>query len=539
MGVSHACSCVLQEKSDTAPKTLVIQSSSPSTEECPKNIESWDFNVLELDEQAAQKAAAWLLLHKRGSCSAPEAEKQQLFSQEVCSGYLPNPYHNVLHAVDVMHAVWRCGELMPWGQVYQSHEQYALIVAALSHDIGHFGLTNVFLVDMRDELALCYNDKSPLENMHCSKLFLILSAERTNVLSHLAPQDLKDVRKMIIEAILHTDPVNHGAMVNDLTALLTSNEEVIAAQPLDQLSKEVAELFSANQNKILIARTMLHGADLSNPAKPWNVTFAWAQAVVSEFFAQGDQEKALGLPVGMLNDRTTVSLPNSQLGFIQFMVAPFVAAYVKIFRNWQELASMLSFNVGEWGRLHFEESGKDESGRVNAVRECLRLESALELKDADPKAIEDANPQEQGQIVDGSDAKEGMAFEEVNQNPPNNQAVAKIKTVEKRHAVVREVRRWRQTQDKNSFEKGQHRELVLLYVLSDGEVIATDGKDLIMKFSGYNSHFKTPEPTPREEDPDGANVVTVAVAADNMRSQLDRENFDHLLSKLLEKKLQY
>jgi hypothetical protein len=45
-------------------------------------------------------------------------------------------------------------------------------------------------------------------------------------------------------------------------------------------------------------------------------------AVTEEFFAQGDQEAALGLPISPLMDRNNSSLPLSQINFIEFIVAP-------------------------------------------------------------------------------------------------------------------------------------------------------------------------------------------------------------------------
>ena len=55
-------------------------------------------------------------------------------------------------------------------------EQFSLLIAALAHDVAHPGVNNPFLVDTGHELALRYNDKSPLENMHCSRLFSIAAA---------------------------------------------------------------------------------------------------------------------------------------------------------------------------------------------------------------------------------------------------------------------------------------------------------------------------------------------------------------------------
>ena len=43
------------------------------------------------------------------------------------------------------------------------------------------GWTNQFLVEIADEVALNYNDQSPLENMHCAKFFDILRDPKSNV----------------------------------------------------------------------------------------------------------------------------------------------------------------------------------------------------------------------------------------------------------------------------------------------------------------------------------------------------------------------
>lgn len=48
----------------------------------------------------------------------------------------------------------------------------------------------------------------------------------------------------------------------------------------------------------------------------------WANRVLEEFFMQGDQERAQGLPVSPLMDRSTTSLAISQINFIEFVVAP-------------------------------------------------------------------------------------------------------------------------------------------------------------------------------------------------------------------------
>ena len=44
--------------------------------------------------------------------------------------------------------------------------------------------------------------------------------------------------------------------------------------------------------------------------------------MLEEFFQQGDMERAQGLPLSPLMDRTTTALAPSQINFIEFVVAP-------------------------------------------------------------------------------------------------------------------------------------------------------------------------------------------------------------------------
>ena len=67
---------------------------------------------------------------------------------------------------------------------------------------------------------------------------------------------------------------------------------------------------------------LLHCADISGPSKPWDTHERWTQSLMQEFFAQGDQEKALGYPVSPLCDRLTTNIPESQVGFISYITKP-------------------------------------------------------------------------------------------------------------------------------------------------------------------------------------------------------------------------
>lgn len=74
------------------------------------------------------------------------------------------------------------------------------------------------------------------------------------------------------------------------------------------------------------------------------------------FFDQGDEEKLLGIPVGMLNDRDKINRPGSQHGFINFLVAPLVSTTVKLFPVLHPLYSQMASNLDQWKVLWIEDA---------------------------------------------------------------------------------------------------------------------------------------------------------------------------------------
>eukprot|EP00927_Polykrikos_kofoidii_P059723 TRINITY_DN54860_c0_g1_i1.p1 TRINITY_DN54860_c0_g1~~TRINITY_DN54860_c0_g1_i1.p1 ORF type:complete len:1168 (-),score=211.09 TRINITY_DN54860_c0_g1_i1:263-3583(-) len=325
-------------------------------------LNSWDFNVLELPTLKLEQTAAWLLMNNPGSCAYSEhnVDMQRLrrFVGVIANGYITtNFYHNFMHAVDVAHTVFRYMTLCGAEQIFSMIEEFAVLVASISHDVGHIGLNNGFLVEVQHDLAIRYNDRSPLENLHCCKLFEILAQPTVNVFSNATAVDFCDVRKLIIEVILHTDITLHPAMVKELELLYELNSRVFESSTAGGVrSEHEVEILTKPENKRLAAKLVLHSADTSNPKKQWHIAKAWAWRVLDEYAEQGDEEKKLGIPVQMLNDREKVDRPSSQIGFIEFIVAPLAAAELKIFPGWHETRELLEQNLLRWQDLWIEES---------------------------------------------------------------------------------------------------------------------------------------------------------------------------------------
>jgi len=106
-------------------------------------------------------------------------------------------------------------------------------------------------------------------------------------------------RKYMVRMILGTDNKNHGEHIKSI-----QRDEVKAG-------KDTVEVLSL----------MIHGCDVSNPSKPWEVCRQWTDLIMDEFYAQGDKEKALGMKTFF--DRDVIVLPSFQLGFINGLVLPY------------------------------------------------------------------------------------------------------------------------------------------------------------------------------------------------------------------------
>ena len=44
-------------------------------------------------------------------------------------------------------------------------------------------------------------------------------------------------------------------------------------------------------NRLVLIKSFLHAADISNQCKSWDVCKVWSDAILEEFFNQGDLEK--------------------------------------------------------------------------------------------------------------------------------------------------------------------------------------------------------------------------------------------------------
>uniref|UniRef100_A0ABM5F915 Phosphodiesterase n=1 Tax=Pogona vitticeps TaxID=103695 RepID=A0ABM5F915_9SAUR len=276
-----------------------------------KDVDKWGFNTFTLNEASQGHSLKFMMCELFSKYDLLTLFKIPIpclisFASALEVGYnkYQNPYHNAIHASDVtqtVHSILLHTGIMHW---FTDLEILAIIFSTLIHDYEHTGTTNHFHVETRSETALLYNDRSVLENHHVSAAYHLLENEDMNILSNLTTDEWRELRRLVIEMVLATDMSHHFQQMSSIKHILERHQQ----------------LERAHKDKIM--SMVVHAADVSHPAKPWTLHQRWAEALMEEFFQQGDKEAELGLPVSSLCDRKTTNIAASQIGFIDVIVKP-------------------------------------------------------------------------------------------------------------------------------------------------------------------------------------------------------------------------
>ncbi|KAL2093954.1 hypothetical protein ACEWY4_011266 [Coilia grayii] len=352
-----------EDKPILAPEPFVMEDLEPLM--C--QINNWNFPIFSLVERTEGKCGrilsqvAYKLFEDTGLFEIFRIPVQEFMNyfHALESGYRDIPYHNRIHATDVLHAVWylttqpvpglpslihdhssasdsdsdsgiahsHMGYLL--SKTYPASEEgygclsglipalelMALYVAAAMHDYDHPGRTNAFLVATSAPQAVLYNDRSVLENHHAAAAWnLFMSHPEYNFLGHLGHVEFKRFRFLVIEAILATDLKKHFDFLAEFNA---------------KVAHDVGSgvNWSNENDRLLVCQMCIKLADINGPLKSKDLHLQWTQGIVNEFYEQGDEESSLGLPISPYMDRSAPQLAKLQESFITHIVGPLCNSY--------------------------------------------------------------------------------------------------------------------------------------------------------------------------------------------------------------------
>ncbi|KAI5304969.1 3',5'-cyclic-nucleotide phosphodiesterase [Ascosphaera pollenicola] len=265
-------------------------------------------------------------------------------------------YHNFRHAVDVLQSTFyfllASGMLprFPDGMVQEPvnplasilgpFEVLTLIISAIGHDVGHPGVNNAFLINLRSPLAQLYNDKSVLEAFHC--------AAYSQILRRYWPAAFKDdsMRKLMICSILATDMGIHG----DFMAKLHQLKQKYTTEDVQSWSPKDLE-----ENQRSLCGLIIKSADISNVARQWNIAEKWTDILQQEFYNQGIMEKEVGMKTALFGGPpelgNMVELAKGQIGFMEFFALPLFQGIGELLPGFIPPANEISKNLAVWRQI--------------------------------------------------------------------------------------------------------------------------------------------------------------------------------------------
>uniref|UniRef100_A0A8C8VHX9 Phosphodiesterase n=1 Tax=Pelusios castaneus TaxID=367368 RepID=A0A8C8VHX9_9SAUR len=325
-----------------------------------EKMNNWNFQIFDVVQQMGDQSGrilsqvTYTLFQDTGLFEIFKIPTQEFLNyfHALENGYRDIPYHNRVHATDVLHAVWYLttrpipgfqqihsdrimesdvgNEIVPGRVSYISSkscsivddnygcmasnipalELMALYVAAAMHDYDHPGRTNAFLVATNAPQAVLYNDRSVLENHHAASAWnLFLSQPEYNFLPNLDHVEFKRFRFLVIEAILATDLKKHF----DFLAEFNAKANDINSHGIE---------WNNENDRLLVCQICIKLADINGPAKIRDLHLKWTEGIVNEFYEQGDEEASLGLPISPFMDRSSPQLAKLQESFITHIVGP-------------------------------------------------------------------------------------------------------------------------------------------------------------------------------------------------------------------------
>ena len=282
----------------------------PLPKRVPLNVADWDFDTVRKTEnitggplyQVGVNVAAEV-----GFCGAlVDADTWGHYLLAIQAGYCDVPYHNATHAADITHALYSLLKQTGLYDRLTPLERFAAIAAAAAHDFQHPGRNNGFLAAIHDPVAMRTNDRSVLEAHHVAAAFDVIAFPGADVTAKLSDADAKRFRDVFVSLILGTDMAQHGGHLAEFNRRCDT-------KPYD---------LDSPTDRLEVLRTLLHVADISNPAKDVNISVQWAERVTAEFHAQGREEIKRGLPISMGCDPSVTNIAPSQIGFYDFVVLP-------------------------------------------------------------------------------------------------------------------------------------------------------------------------------------------------------------------------
>uniref|UniRef100_A0ABI7YH70 Phosphodiesterase n=1 Tax=Felis catus TaxID=9685 RepID=A0ABI7YH70_FELCA len=284
---------IFLDKPVLAPEPLVMDNLDSIMEQ----LNTWNFPIFDLVEKIGRKCGrilsqvSYRLFEDMGLFEAfkiPVREFMNYFhALEI--GYREIPYHNRIHATDVLHAVWylTTQPIPGHSTVINDHGSASDSDSDSGFTHGHMGYVFSKMYNVPDDKYGCLSGNIPA----------------------------LELMALYVAAAMHD--YDHPGRTNAF----------LVATSAPQVNDDVGIDWTNENDRLLVCQMCIKLADINGPAKCKELHLQWTEGIVNEFYEQGDEEASLGLPISPFMDRSAPQLANLQESFISHIVGPLCNSY--------------------------------------------------------------------------------------------------------------------------------------------------------------------------------------------------------------------
>ncbi|KAL3925985.1 MAG: hypothetical protein SGILL_000032 [Bacillariaceae sp.] len=271
------------------------------------------------------------------------------YVQGIACMYRDNPFHNFAHASHVTLSIEKMLSRVQQNSDFSSGytnnicsdplAQFAVVLAAMVHDVDHQGVSNDTLVKEKDPIAIKYHGKSPAENHSlCIAWEVLMQAEYSKLVKTVCGNDQKEVarlKQLLTSAVMATDVFDKDLKDtrNYRWAQVFGNQDVTKdeAHQIDNLKAQI------------VLEHLIQASDVAHTMQHWHVYVKWNQRLF--------EEMSNAFHSGHLAKNPAEFWYQGELGFLNHYVIPLAKKLkeCKVFGvSCDEFLNYAEANLQEW-----------------------------------------------------------------------------------------------------------------------------------------------------------------------------------------------
>jgi class 3 adenylate cyclase len=287
----------------------------------------------------------------------------------IASMYRDNPFHNFKHASNVSMAankyMQRIVDDTLAQQMSQPLAQFAVIFAALIHDVDHTGVSNAQLVKEQKRIAVVYNNKSVAEqNSTDLALSVLMDAEYKDLQVAIYGNDteFERFRHLVINAVMATD-------LFDEELIADRNQRWLEAFSEENRDTSMSDKELENLRATVLMEKIMQASDIGHTMQHFHSYKRWNERLYCEVYD--------GYEAGRLEADPSKDWYEGEIKFFDQFVIP--------------LAKKLK-DCGKFGNAGEDAFSAAQSNRKEWVVKGVSIVGEFKKKYAEQKEREKKNP---------------------------------------------------------------------------------------------------------------------------------------------------